>query len=240
MDLRTSLTAFKESIMSQILVAVSQKDTQWIVQLGTFAKHVDSDLALLIEIEERTRTLKNELDSLNHSDHAIAMLHDQYRIKVMPHSTSVDLTRSSLMKQGKDAARRAREEFFQTCKNRGVRLLPKQKTIASTSSGARIALPFGREHTPDKWFFGVDEGSIPTICPYSCIVFLCGGADESVLQFILPQKLIQKYWNQFSRHEDNVKFNIKRESVNFALLVPGYGPVQINTYQDAYDHLKSL
>ena len=68
MDLRNSLTSLKESIMAKIQLAASQQQTQMIILLGTFAKQVDSDLATLSEIEERTRVLKDQLDALNLSD----------------------------------------------------------------------------------------------------------------------------------------------------------------------------
>jgi hypothetical protein len=141
-----------------------------------------------------------------------------------------------------DAARIAREEFVQTCNNRGIRLLSKKRTIVSTPSGALIALPFARElpDTLDKWFLGVNEGSIPSICPYACVVFLCQDADERLFQFIVPQKQLQQYWHQFSRNGGDVKFNIRRNGVNFTLLVPGNNPIRLNTYQEAYDNVNSV
>jgi hypothetical protein len=241
MDLRNSLTSLKENIMAKIQLAASQQHTQVIILLGTFAKQVDLDLATLSEIEEHTRFLKDQLDALNLSDNTEAMMNGHHGIKVLPRSISAEVPNSSARKQGMDAARIAREEFVQTCNNRGTRLLSKKRTIVSTPRGALIALPFARElpDTPDRWFLGVNAGSTPSICPYRCIAFLCQGLDERLLTFIVPQKHLQQHWNQFSRHGD-VKFNIRRDGVNFTLDVPGNNPIRLNTYQEAYDNLTGV
>jgi hypothetical protein len=233
MDLRNSLTSLKENIMAKIQLAASQQQTQMIILLGTFAKQVDSDLATLSEIEERTRVLKDQLDALNLNDNAGPVSNGQLGIKVLPGNTRRG--------QGMEAARIAREEFIQTCNNRGIRLLPRKRTIVSTPGGALIALPFAREFpdTPDRWFLGVNAGSTPSICPYRCIAFLCQGLDEKLLTFIVPQKHLQRHWSQFSRHGD-VKFNIRRDGANFTLDVPGNNPIRLNTYQEAYDNLTGV
>jgi hypothetical protein len=242
MDLRNTLTSLKENIMAKIQLAASHQHTHEIILLGTFAKQVDSDLATLSEIEEHTRALKDQLDVLNLSKDTEAVINAPLGIKVLPRSPSTEVTTLSSRKQGLDAARIAREEFIQTCNNRGIRLLPRRKTIVSTSSGALIALPFARElpDTLDRWFLGVNEGSIPAICPYACVAFLCQDADGRVLTFLVPQKRLQQHWNQFSRHSSNVKFNIRKDGVNFKLDVPGNDPVRLNTYQEAYDNLKGV
>ncbi len=224
------MTSLKESIMNKIQLAASQHQTQWIILLSTFAKQVDSDLMTLSEIEERTESLKDQLNAMNPSD----------GIKVLPRSTAAEVTNPSSRKQGMDAARTAREEFVQTCNNRGMRLLPKKRTIVSTPSGALIALPFAREfpNLPDKWFLGINEGSIPSICPYACVAFLCQDTDGRLLTFIVPQKQLQQHWNQFSRNGGDVKCNIRRDGVNFMLLVHGDASIRLNTYQEAYGNLK--
>jgi hypothetical protein len=239
MDLRHSMTALKANIMEKIQLAASQQHTQGIILLSTFAKQVDSDLATLSEVEERTRTLKDRLDALNLSDNTEAMIDGQRGNKGLPRSVSAEGLHSSSRKQGMDAARIAREAFVQTCNSRGMRL-SKKRTIVSTPQGALIALPFARElpDIPDKWFLGVNEGSIPSICPYTCVAFLCQDADERLFQFIIPQKQLQQYWNQFSHNGGDVKFNIRRDGVNFTLLVPGNNPIRLNTYQEAYDNLE--
>src|SRR2546428_514162 len=241
MDLRNSLTSLKENIMAKIQLAASQQHTQVIILLGTFAKQVDSDLATLSEIEERTRVLKDQLDALNLGDNAEPVSNGQLGIKVLPRSTATEIPNPSSRKQGMDAARIAREEFIQTCNNRGIRLLSRKRTIVSTPRGALIALPFARElpDPPDRWFLGVNAGSTPSICPYRCIAFLCQGLDERLLTFIVPQKHLQQHWNQFSRPGD-VKFNIRRDGVNFTLDVPGNNPIRLNTYQEAYDNLTGV
>jgi hypothetical protein len=240
MDLRHSMTALKANIMEKIQLAASQQHTQGIILLSTFAKQVDSDLATLSEVEERTRTLKDRLDALNLSDNTEAMIDGQCGNKGLPRSVSAEGLHSSSRKQGMDAARIARAAFVQTCNSRGMRLLSKKRTIVSTPQGALIALPFARElpDIPDKWFLGVNEGSIPSICPYKCVAFLCQDADERLFQFIVPQKQLQQYWNQFSHNGGDVKFNIRRDGVNFTLLVPGNNPIRLNTYQEAYDNLE--
>ena len=240
MDLRNSMTFLKEGIMDKIQLAASQQHTQWIILLSTFAKQVDSDIAMLSEIEERTKSFKDQLNALHPSDSTEAMINGQRGTKVLPRSTSAEVTNPSARKQGLDAAKTAREEFVQTCNDRGMRLLSKKKTVVSTPSGALIALPFARElpDLPDKWFMAVDEGSIPSICPYTCVALLCQGEDGRFFTFIVPQKQIQQHWNQFSRNGGNVKFNIRRDGVNFTLLVPGDDPIRLNTYQDAYGNLK--
>lgn len=240
MDLRNTLTSLKGNIMAKIQLAASHQHTHEIILLGTFAKQVDSDLATLSEIEERTRALKDQLDVLNLSKDTEAVINAPLGIKALSRSPSTEVTNLSSRKQGLDAARIAREEFIQTCNNRGIRLLPRRKTIVSTSSGALISLPFARElpDTLDRWFLGVNEGSIPSMCPYACIAFLCQDADGRVLTFIVPQKHLQQHWNQFSRHSSNVKFNIRKDGVNFKLDVPGNDPIRLNTYQEAYDNLK--
>jgi hypothetical protein len=64
--------------------------------------------------------------------------------------------------------------------------------------------------------------------------------DERLLTFIVPQKHLQEYWNRFSRHGGNVKFNIRRVGVNFMLEVTGNKPIPLNTYQEAYANLKDV
>jgi len=238
MDLRDSLISLKDNVMTKIQLAASQQHTQVIILLGTFAKQVDSDLAILLEIEERTRVLKDQLDALNPGDDAEPVNNGRLGIKVLPRNTATEVTNPSARKQGMDAARRAREEFIQICNKREIKLLSRKRTIVSTPRGALIALPFARElpDTPDRWFLGVNAGSPPSICPYRCIAFLCQGLDERLLTFIVPQKHLQQHWNQFSRHGD-VKFNIRRDGVNFTLDVPGNNPIRLNAYQEAYDNL---
>ena len=243
MDLRNTLTSLKENIMAKIQLAASHQHTHEIILLGTFAKQVDSDLATLSEIEGHTRALKDQLDVLNLSKDTEEVINAPLGSKIVPRSPSTEVTNLSARRQGLDAARIAREEFIQTCNNRGIRLLPRRKTSVSTSSGALIALPFARELPDislDRWFLGVNEGNIPSMCPYACIAFLCQDADGRLWTFITPQKHLQQHWNQFSRHSGNVKFNIRKDGVNFKLDVPGNNPIRLNTYQEAYDNLKGV
>jgi hypothetical protein len=64
--------------------------------------------------------------------------------------------------------------------------------------------------------------------------------DERLLIFIVPQKHLQQYWSQFSRHNGNVKFNIRKVGVNFTLEVTGNNPIRLNAYQEAYTNLKDV
>jgi hypothetical protein len=239
MDLRSDLISLQASIMHNIQLAASQQQTQWIMLLGTFATQVEADLAMLSEIEERTRSIKDRLQALPPSMNTEAMRHGLCSIRGLPRSTSVDVTHPSSRKQGMDAAKRARKAFVHTCHTQGIRLLPKQRTIVSTPSGALIALPFARElpDFPDRWFLGVHEGSSPSMCPYACIAFLCQDANERVFHFIVPHKHLQQHWNQFSRGTGGVKFDIYRDGVNFTLRVPGTDPIRLNAYQEAYGNL---
>src|SRR2546426_5170256 len=148
-DLRNSLTSLRENIMAKIQLAASRQHTQVIIQLGTFAKQVDSDLAILSEIEERTRIVKDQLDTLNLSGDTEVVINDQLGIKGLPRRTSTEEANPSSRQQGMDAATIAREEFMQTCHNRGIRLLAKKRTLVATPNGALIALPFAREF-PDN------------------------------------------------------------------------------------------
>jgi hypothetical protein len=242
MDVRNSLTSLKQDIMAKIQLAASQQHTQAIIQLSTFAKQVDADLVTLSEIEEHIRTFKGQLDLQSLGDRAEPGSNGQFGIKVLPRSTAEEVTNPSSRKQGMDAASIAREEFIQTCNDRGIRLLPKKRTLVATLNGALIVLPFAREFpdTPDRWFLGVQDGSTPSMCPYWCVAFLCQGMDERLLTFMVPQKHLQQYWNQFSRHNGNVKFNIRRVGVNFTLDVPGNNPIRLNTYQEAYTNLRDV
>ena len=114
--------------------------------------------------------------------------------------------------------------------------------LVATPNGALIVLPFAREvpDLPDRWFLGVQEGSTPSMCPYWGVAFLCQGMDKRLLTFIVPQKHLQQYWRQFSRHNGSVKFNIHREGVNFRLDVPGNNPIRLNACQEAYTNLKDV
>jgi hypothetical protein len=203
---------------------------------------VDADLVTLSEIEERIRIYKGQLDTPNPSDRAEQGRNGQFGIKDLPRSPAEEVTNPSPKKQGMDAAIIAREVFIQACNERGIRLLSKKRTLVATPSGALIALPFARElpDIPDRWFLGVQGGSTPSSCPYWCVAFLCQGMDERLLTFIVPQKHLQKYWYQFSRHGGNVKFNIRRVGVNFTLDVTGNKPILLNPYQEAYANLKDV
>jgi hypothetical protein len=234
--------SLRENIMAKIQLAASRQHTQAIIQLGSFAKQVESDLAIISEIEERTRIVKDQLDTLDLSGDTEVVVNDQLGIKGLPRRTSIEETNPTSRLLGMRAATTAREEFIQTCHSRGIRLLSKKRTLVATPNGALIALPFAREFPdiPDRWFLGVDAGSIPSICPYWCIAFLCQGMDERLLTFIVPQKHLQQYWNQFSRHAGSIKFNLRKIGVNFTLDVPGNNPIRLNAYQEAYTNLKSV
>jgi hypothetical protein len=201
---------------------------------------VDLDLATFSEIEERTRSLKDQLDALNLNDGVV--INSQLGISSLPQRASTEMTNCSIRKQGLDAAKTAREGFIHICDTRGIRLLSKKKTLVVTPNGALIALPFAREFPdkPDRWFLGVNAGNTPSMCPYRCIAFLCQDVDERLLIFITPQKHLQQHWHQFSRHKNNVLFNIHKDGVNFSLDVPGNNPIRLNTYQEAYANLKDI
>jgi hypothetical protein len=134
------------------------------------------------------------------------------KIRDLPRSPAEEVTNPSPKQQGMDAAVIARQGFIQACNERGIRLLSKKRTLVATPSGALIVLPFARElpDLPDRWFLGVQDGSTPSMCPYWCVAFLCQGMDKRLLTFIVPQKHLQQYWRQFSRHNGSVKFNIHR------------------------------
>jgi hypothetical protein len=232
MDVRNSLMALKEDIMTKIQLAASQHQTQWIMQLGTLAKQVEADLVTLAEIEERLESFMDQLHGLNPSESPEVMLNGQLTTQGLPRSTAVEGTSPSIRKQGMDAATIARQAFVQTCHNRGIRVLVKKRTLVSTPNGALIVLPFAREFPdkPDRWFLGAKEGGVPSICPYLCVAFLCQDADERLLTFIVPQQPLQQHWHQFSRHGAAVKFNIQKDGVNFLLSVPGNPPLRLRGY----------
>jgi hypothetical protein len=104
-----------------------------------------------------------------------------------------------------------------------------------TRNHTSVSIAFANElYRPNKWFLGLKDE------PADFAVLLCQEKKGYLHDFIIPVAELGSAWEALSRSGEQVKINIKRESSEFLLLIPGDEPLIITKYDSNYKPLNGL
>lgn len=80
-----------------------------------------------------------------------------------------------------------------------------------------MAVAFANElpKKENRWFLGLPDE------PTEVAVLVCKSLAGKVHDIVLPVARLRDVWRALSRHQGEVKFNVKRLGTRFLLLVPG-------------------
>ena len=94
-----------------------------------------------------------------------------------------------------------------------------------TSRRKRVAMPTSREKHQNEWTFESRDRT------YDVLVLLCLTKTFEIIDFILPQKILQPNWKKFARQEDKVIILVLRRGHEFLLAVPGESSLPITEFR---------
>ena len=140
----------------------------------------------------------------------------------------------SKRKEARERGRLAKQSFFSTLSENGIRITHVRNREYRTSKGKVLAIAFATEDSRgDLWWSGSEDKH------YDAIVFLCWTGDQKLLYFVVPWSAIATHWNSFSRsHRAQVEFHVKRNASGYALEIPHGIGLSITSYLWNLDPLR--
>lgn len=214
MDASIELGQLQTLLMKRITAAAAKRDVAGVAHLGSLAKECQALEIELSSLQRRIGSVRSALSA------------PQARLAETPSRGDVDLKESL---SAKAIGAEARQRWVDGLRQRGIPLTGHGKRFRS-SHGSRVAVAFANE-LPDhenRWFLGiVDE-------PTDIAVLLCRSLRGELHDVVLPEKALKAVWPALSRHKGSIKFNVRKESSRFLLLVPGAEPLDLTRFIGDY------
>ena len=86
-----------------------------------------------------------------------------------------------------------------------------------------IAMPYASERETDRWFLGI--GEIDLLKKQNLgdviITLLCSTNNDELIAFVIPSPTVKEILPYLSRSKGQYKFNNRRDSAIYELLLPG-------------------
>lgn len=215
MDAQAELKDIQSRILDQLSSAVSNRDFATVTALSGIAKECE--------------TLEIELMSLHRRVEAVQNALNDSRFESMP---SHKLTYSAgSTTSAKAAATQARNAWVAGLRVQNISLHGHGRRF-QTARGRSVAVTFANERSENRWFLGLPDKSTEVA------VLLCKSCAGKLYEIVLPISHLHKVWRALGRSQNEVKFNVKRDTRRFLLLVPGNKPLDVTRYVGNYESLQ--
>ncbi len=207
MEIMTELDALKDQVKKGIVNAVN--DTGQLSVLVKLLEDVERDASILGQLQRNVSEYRSRLASAANDS------------GVTTQALALDFTGSK--KQLGNSARLAFAQAHGLTQVKGV--------AYANAAGSMFGIAMASEDKRgNKWWLGLPDAH------FSSAVLLCQDGN-AMLEFILPASSLTAIWPNLSRSAGQVKFNVKRENLNYALMVPGQEPFDITRFLGNYSPL---
>jgi hypothetical protein len=149
-------------------------------------------------------------------------------LPIAPSATAIDGV------PGRDHGVQIRSGFLERARKRGLELTPQRGAIYKAPvTGLRVGLAVATERQPNRWFLGLTDGA------FDAAVLICQERNGRTIDLCLPRSFVSQHAHQLSRSGGQVKFNVARRGSQLTLTLPQVGPVPVDAYVGAIDHVAS-
>ena len=101
----------------------------------------------------------------------------------------------------------------------------------------RVGVAFASElnRLPNRWFLGLPEDD-----QYNVVVLLCRSLESQTWDFVIPVASLEQDWRRLSRSGGQIKFNVRKDGMEYSLQVPNAGKRSIGIFLGKLDELEKL
>lgn len=216
MDTQEKLKRIQSLLLDRLSSAVSNRDFATVSALSGLAKECE--------------TLEVELASLCRRVEAAEGTLNDFWSKSTPFQ-QIAYTADPPPLSAKAAAAQARGDWVMELRKQGLPLHG-HRTRFQTVRGRSVAVAFANERLENRWFLGLPDERT------EIAVLLCKSVSGELHDIVLPVSDLHEVWGALSRSKSGVKFNIKKDTYQFLLLVPGKNPLDVTRYVGNYAPLR--
>ena len=217
MDTQAKLKHIQSLLLDRLSSAVSNRDFAEVSALSGLAKECE--------------TLEVELASLCRRVEAAESALNDFWSKSTP-SQKLTYSAAPPPLSAKAAAAQARSAWVVGLKAQGI-FLHGHRTRFQTARGRSVAVAFANERLANRWFLGLPDERTEVA------VLLCKSVAGELHDIVLPISDLHEVWRALSRSKSGVKFNVKRDTSRFLLLVPKKKePLDVARYAGNYEPLR--
>ena len=215
MNTQAELQYIQSLLFEQISSAASNRDVAKVAELSGLAKECEKIEVELTSLNRRVEAVKGSLKG--------------------PRSTSMTFAKffSSLedaTPSGREVGKQARSEWIAGLPH-GISLNRHGKQY-QTARGQSVAVAFSNEIPNNRWFLDLPEE------PPEVAVLLCKSLVGEFHDIVLPISDLRKEWDDLTRHNKRVKFNVKKDARRFLLFITGKKPLDVTRYVSNYAPLR--
>lgn len=215
MNTQAELQYIQSLLFEQISSAASNRDVAKVAELSGLAKECEKIEVELTSLNRRVEAVKGFLKG--------------------PRSTSMTFAKffSSLedaTPSGREVGKQARSEWIAGLPH-GISLNRHGKQY-QTARGQSVAVAFSNEIPNNRWFLDLPEE------PPEVAVLLCKSLAGEFHDIVLPISDLRKEWDDLTRHNKRVKFNVKKDARRFLLFITGKKPLDVTRYVSNYAPLR--
>lgn len=215
MNTQAELQYIQSLLFEQISSAASNRDVAKVAELSGLAKECEKIEVELTSLNRRVEAVKGSLEC--------------------PRSTSMTFAKffSSLedaTPSGREVGKQARSEWIAGLPH-GISLNRHCKQY-QTARGQSVAVAFSNEIPNNRWFLDLPEE------PPEVAVLLCKSLAGEFHDIVLPISDLRKEWDDLTRHNKRVKFNVKKDARRFLLFITGKKPLDVTRYVSNYAPLR--
>ncbi len=217
MNTQAELKHVQSRLLDRLSSAVSNRDFATVAALSALAKECETLEVEFASLHRRVEAAENALnDSWSKS------------------TSSQKLTYSAvspLIPSAKAAAAQARNAWVAGLRVQDISLHG-QRTRFQTARGRSVAVAFANECLENRWFLGLPDQ------PTEVAALLCKSVAGKLYDIVLPILDLREVWRALSRSGNQVKFNVKKATSRFLLLVTGNEPLDVTRYVGNYESLR--
>ncbi len=216
MNTPAELKHVQSRLLDRLSSAVSNRDFATVAALSALAKECETLEVEFASLHRRVEAAENALnDSWSKSTPSQKLTY-----------SAVSLTTSA-----KAAAAQARNAWVAGLRAQDISLHGQRKRF-QTARGRSVAVAFANERSENRWFLGLPDE------PTEVAALLCKSVAGKLYDIVLPISDLREVWRALGRSGKQVKFNVKKATSRFLLLVTGNEPLDVTRYVGNYESLR--
>lgn len=218
-NLPVALSAFRAEELARIERAAKEQDSHQVLAVGRRLNRIERIIEELARLTAEYRRLESEVGA---PDGGIGTS----PADAAPGKSTDGNVNDSDRRDSRRHARERRADFLEELAGSGIRMSHHRGVVYTTSSGERVALPFGIESRPGRWFLGHADAT------FDQVVLLCDQADGQLEWFALDRDFFVQHGAHLSRQRggrnEQIKFVVVWRGSSFALSIPREGDVDLS------------
>ena len=215
MNTQTELADIRSRLLDQLSSAASKRDFATVAALSVLAKECETLEIEFMSLHRRVEAAKSTL-----SDFQFGSTPSQKLTYSAGPTTSA-----------KAAAAQARNAWVAGLRAQGISLHGHRRKF-QTARGRSVAVAFANERSENRWFLGLPDE------PTEVAVLLCKSCAGELHDIVLPILHLREVWRALGKSQNEVKFNVKKDTNRFLLHVPGNESSDVTRYVGNYESLR--